>query len=701
VGDYQVSAAADGFRLLRPAAADVLPGTYDYVKLVLISETSRQPTEQTFVATVLRETAQGRTPARGAEVMIRPNGRPLSEALRAVADADGRVTFRIAQPGDYAALARSEGYQPAGRAVVVRTGETATAELVLKQSQATTPEQDRPESRPETTPGDRPLVQSFPYKSFVVCREGNRVVGVPGARLTFTQSGQERQVAMSANRGEFSVTLAEGNCAVQVKSPEGFEDATQNLLVRRNAQAEYIYVTRSPSERPTPSRDVPLQGYVVERSPKSSTGYAGLKDFQLVWQPRTTAGRRAVLQSGDLGRFSMELPADTYDVDIKPAIAGFNALRQTVRVEAGMRATYFIMERTPNSRDPGDLQVPPQRMKVEGNVVARSLQSRQGMTAVPGATLSFTPSAGQTQTVTSDGRGHFELSLAMGAYRVRIQGPRGFAGKTESLNVQAGLGPQRYVLEREQAGSQGGTEGASDDPATDRPANATLTVRVAERAKAGTRILAGAEVSVMSRNRKVATSRTDKQGAATMQVPPGEYDVTVTLSGYEAGRQRVVVTPKGGSATILLTRKTADGEAGGGSQGGTRGGGGNDPTGGVTPGSTGGSLPGPFVKPLGRPIGVSPGTAMKPAQLSLTVAVSYSNSRGGKTHPIANAQVVVLQAGQRRAAAKTDASGNGWVTLPPGRYDIQVTATNFQSRKVSVNLTQSETVRVSLETTLQ
>jgi uncharacterized membrane protein len=208
-----------------------------------------------------------------------------------------------------------------------------------------------------------------------------------------------------------------------------------------------------------------------------------------------------------------------------------------------------------------------------------------------------------------------------------------------------------------------------------------LTIRVAERAKVGTRMLAGAEVSVTSRNRKVAASRTDKQGSATMQVPPGEYDVTVMLSGYEAGRQRVVVSPKGSSATILLTRKSAENRA----SGGTRGGRGNDTQGSTNSGQNSGSG----------------GTAMRPAQLSLTVAVSYSNSRGGKAHPIANAQVVVLQVGQRRAAAKTDASGNGRVKLAPGRYDVQVTAADFQSRKVSVNLTESETVRVSLETTLQ
>ncbi len=666
-GAYQVTAAADGFRLLRPAAADVLPGTYDYVKLVLVSEESRQPTEQTLVTTVLQETLKGRIPAKGAEVMVRPNGRPLSEALRGIADADGRVTFKIAQPGNHTTLARLKGYEPAGRSVVVRAGETATEEFVLEQNKA-------------TTPGEETLPQSIPYTSFVVCREGNGVVGVPGAQLTFAQSGQERQVAMSAERGAFSVMLTEGNCIVQVKAPQGFEDATQKLLVRRGVQAEYIYVTRSPSVSPTPSRDVQVQGYVVERSTKSSTGYAGLMDFQLVWQPRTTAGRRAVLQAGDLGRFAVDLPADTYDVEVKPAIAGFNALRQTVRVEAGMKAAYFIMERTPGSRDPGVLPLPPQRVKVEGYVVASSAQSRQGMTAVPGATLWFTPSAGQSQAVTSDGRGHFELSLAMGDYRVRIQAPRGYTDKNESLNVQTGLGPQRYVLEREQTGSQGG-QGESNNSTDDRPGNATLTVRVAERAKVGTRMLAGAEVSATSRNRKVATSRTDKPGSATMQVPPGEYDVTVTLSGYEAGRQRVVVTRKGGSATILLTRKSA----GNGATGGSRGGRGNNTPGGTSSGQNGGSQ----------------GNAMRPAQLSLTVAVSYSNSKGGKTHPIANAQVVVLQAGQRRAVAKTDASGNGRVTLPPGRYDIQVTAADFQSRNVSVNLTKSETVRVSLETTLQ
>jgi hypothetical protein len=664
-GAYHVTAAADGFRLLRPASADVLPGTYDYVKLVLVSQESRPATEQTFVATVLQETIKGRIPVRGAEVMVRLNGRPLSEALRGVADADGRVTFRISQPGDYATLARLEGYQPAGRSIVVRAGETAAAELVLKLL----------ETQPGTTTGEETLSQAFPYRSFVVCRDGNEVVGVPGAQLTFAQSGQERQVATSAGRGAFSVTLTEGSCIVQVKAPQGFEDSTQKLLVRRDAQAEYIYVTRSPSVKPIASRDIAVQGYVVERSSKSSTGNAGLKDSQLVWQPRTTKGRRAVLQSGDLGRFSVELPPDTYDVDVKPAIAGFKALRQTVRVEAGMQATYFIMERTP-------ISVPPQRVKVEGIVVARSSQSRMGQTAVPGATLSITPSAGngQAQTVTSDSRGHFELSLAIGAYRVRIQAPRGLADKTETLNVQTGLGSQRFVLEREQAGS-GGEKGESNNSTDDRPGNATLTIRVAERAKVGTRMLAGAEVSVTSRNRKVATSRTDKPGSATMQVPPGEYDVTVMLSGYEAGRQRVVVTPKGSTATILLTRKSA----GNGATGGSRGGRGNDTQGGTNSGQNSGSL----------------GTAMKPAQLSLTVAVSYSNSKGGRAHPIANAQVVVLQAGQRRAAAKTDASGNGRVTLPPGRYDIQVTAADFQSRKVSVNLTESETVRVSLETTLQ
>jgi hypothetical protein len=635
------------------------------VKLVLVSQESRPATEQTFVATVLQETIKGRIPVRGAEVMVRLNGRPLSEALRGVADADGRVTFLISQPGDYATLARLEGYQPAGRSIVVRAGETAAAELVLKLL----------ETQPGTTTGEETLSQAFPYRSFVVCRDGNQVVGVPGAQLTFAQSGQERQVATSAGRGAFSVTLTEGSCIVQVKAPQGFEDSTQKLLVRRDAQAEYIYVTRSPSVKPIASRDIAVQGYVVERSSKSSTGNAGLKDSQLVWQPRTTKGRRAVLQSGDLGRFSVELPPDTYDVDVKPAIAGFKALRQTVRVEAGMQATYFIMERTP-------ISVPPQRVKVEGIVVARSSQSRMGQTAVPGATLSITPSAGngQAQTVTSDSRGHFELSLAIGAYRVRIQAPRGLADKTETLNVQTGLGSQRFVLEREQAGS-GGEKGESNNSTDDRPGNATLTIRVAERAKVGTRMLAGAEVSVTSRNRKVATSRTDKPGSATMQVPPGEYDVTVMLSGYEAGRQRVVVTPKGSTATILLTRKSA----GNGATGGSRGGRGNDTQGGTNSGQNSGSL----------------GTAMKPAQLSLTVAVSYSNSKGGRAHPIANAQVVVLQAGQRRAAAKTDASGNGRVTLPPGRYDIQVTAADFQSRKVSVNLTESETVRVSLETTLQ
>jgi hypothetical protein len=97
--------------------------------------------------------------------------------------------------------------------------------------------------------------------------------------------------------------------------------------------------------------------------------------------------------------------------------------------------------------------------------------------------------------------------------------------------------------------------------------------------------------------------------------------------------------------------------------------------------------------------GTAGGGPRRPTPVTLTVAVNH-RERSGRTYPVANAQVTILQSGRRLSVFRTDRNGNGNVPLLPGRYDVVATASNFKERRVSVNLTRSDRVSVSLQPTL-
>lgn len=227
-----------------------------------------------------------------AMVLVRPEKMP---SVRQTTDAQGETSYdlgRVSTPIWATIVAQKDGYGVDGTRTLLQPGESNEVTILLRKREQTgpTPPPDAPlvDSTPE--PDEPPLTaREVQFTSYLVYRNGDRVVGVPGGFVTFRPvprdvgvppedptyrmrqmdlngdgklSIAESEAAFLAEKGwrvptgelgRFTVTVPVGTYHVTPSAPQGFEGEVQTIEVMPTGTASYVYVTRITPAEPSAS----------------------------------------------------------------------------------------------------------------------------------------------------------------------------------------------------------------------------------------------------------------------------------------------------------------------------------------------------------------------------------------------------------------------------------------------------------------
>ena len=229
VGSYQVTAELPGYKTARSRPRTVFLGRFTVVDLTLVPAAEPKETAPgvlVLLAEVYEHTADdvtGKRPLDGATVLVRTPGQDLSQAKRAVSNAEGKVRLKVLSEGTYDALARKDGYRMARATVRISSGGENRAELILEKEAESMPPSQPPQQELvvralvyERTSDDvtskRPLTGAE-----VIIRGGEElfgepVLGVTGmngeARIAVPRPGEYQAVARLRGYEPFAVTVA-------------------------------------------------------------------------------------------------------------------------------------------------------------------------------------------------------------------------------------------------------------------------------------------------------------------------------------------------------------------------------------------------------------------------------------------------------------------------------------------------------------
>lgn len=157
------------------------------------------------------------------------------------------------------------------------------------------------------------------------------------------------------------------------------------------------------------------------------------------------------------------------------------------------------------------------------------------------------------------------------------------------------------------------------------------------------RPLPGAQVTVQSGSRSLASGATGPNGTVRLVLPPGEYEIIVSHPGYATGRTNVRFEQGPASTAVMLSRSLA-----------------TQPT---TP-----AAPPPM-----------------PTSAALQVQVAARDS-AGRFQMLPEAQVTVSRGREVIASQKTDANGYTAFRLPPGEYDLAIAKDGYESQRSAMTL---------------
>ncbi|OHB86359.1 MAG: hypothetical protein A2V98_16980 [Planctomycetes bacterium RBG_16_64_12] len=590
-------------------------------------------------------------------------------------DPEGRY-HRDLSAGRYQVVATAEGYRPA----------TSGLRRVFPQKYTLVNLTLVPEAKPEPPPA-RLAFNGVVYEKLPDSTERRPL---PGASVLIHRGDATiADAARNTTDEDGKVTLevaGEGDYVVLAQKRGYKPTGTRVTITRDGDNTASIILLKQPTEtEPAPTSTVPTEepqtvtGYVVYRSPASRTGVYGVPGAQLHWRRVDgDASLKRQTVAGNVGRYSLELPEGTYQVEVKPP-SGYQGASERVVVRWGMEPKYFFLTRLeqPATERPAGEKVP-----VQGYVLTRSKTSPTGFMRVPDAQTIWTHTVGPArQTATANRRGELSLMLEAGNYDVLVKAPAGFKEARQQVAVHQDMRPAYLVLDRIAAtptpdatapGAATLPRPIPGEPTPGEPNAAgpvALNVRVLERvATNATRPVAGAEIVIGQDHRRAASGRSDANGLASFQLRRGACGIWVRHQGYEAAREYVALTSASNNRDVFLTRTSP-------------------PTPQVPP-----TRPSPQ-RPPARPAPQRPPARPTPeAPATFTLQVVGAELRGRETgrapqlKPLAGAEIKILQGGDPVATGESDKAGRYSVRVKPGTYQVHVARQDFLPRQETVTV---------------
>ena len=495
-GRYQVIAQAGGYKPAMSGAHDVFAGRRTIVNLQLVAEPA---TELVFVGTVFeRDGEKPRRPLPGATVLLRKEGEPLSAALRGTSDPRGVVRLTPSGTGRYQALARKDGFEPAGVPVEVLAGETrAELELVRAESPA------QPTLTMRVVDGKEPM--------------GRPVLG---AQIRITQTGRAVSTGSTDAAGGFHIQMPAGSYRVDVSRTGHVPAGLDIVLADRDVTREVILL---PRDLPQPEKTTRLTLDVVERSGTTLRAIPGADVVLIRHGQRVQSGR-----TGADGRFETRVAAATYRVEASRA--GFDpaAVDLVVGSEDVQRQVVLVRR---------DVPQPPGKRTLTVTVV----ESPRPLTTVPvgGAEVVISQHGVRVAGGPADRDGHFAAALPAGTYLVSVTKTEYNPGSAP-VTLSDRDGNRQIVLARK------------DISPTEKP---ELTVQVFERLRTGLRPLPGADIVVSQHGRRIASGRAGADGRHAFRLPPGAYHVDVSRAGFTRSDIDVTMSDRNLLREVVLVRK--------------------------------------------------------------------------------------------------------------------------------------------------
>lgn len=647
-GEWRAAVSADGFEsLVDPDPIEIIEGSTRERDFVLQRKTQVLPTDSGIRGTVSVPQGVNRPDEIAVRIDSLTPGVVTSDEDPIIVDGDGQFERNLPS-GKYRVIAKAEGFQPAIRPLVLVFPARFThvdLQLLPLPTDGAVPETTKPET----------LI----VKVSVWERAGRAMQPIEGARVMLRRDGQELKdamvVATEANGiAEFDIPITDSGSYIALAQADGYSPGGAKLTVGPDEpNSASIELQKSAEE--TPEELVTATGYVAYRDEASPTGLFGIPGTRLDWRSSKSQEIVATFQSEAQGRFEVELPAETYTVQLTPPV-GFRGDTAEVTVRLGMQPVTLVLERTE--------RVEPLRpVQVTGYVVTSSLRAEGRYVGIAGADIHWTSRSGADVTVRTDLRGRFVATLFPDRYMAGVSAS-GYGGIEEAVTVEEGMEPVRFILERKPEREDGV-----------RPL-ATLVVRVSERLEADrprrvpmvvipstARPVSNAEVEIAAGSTDVDSGRTDARGLYSAQLEPGRYTLKVTHRGHEPAAQQVLLTPAGDSIDILLT-----------------------PTAATLPPQHEHWVTVRVVEKVVKP--VQDGNQRDPSQRR-----QRRNPPTQITQPVANATVKAYAGRNEVASEQTDQTGVARIKLPGGSYRLEVSRQGFEPAQQSVTIANDDVTR--------
>jgi hypothetical protein len=511
-GEYVAEAHLHGFRA-GSGKGTVQLGQSHEIGIELVKEAA-PPVE--LALSVVVSDFMTKKPLAGARVLARHAEQSLAEGARATTDAKGEAVLKATRTGSYTVMAQHFGYEPGGAKIEVIAQRTSRLALALKpvSSPADQTEPVKPvEPKPPTEDRDaKPLV----ITGYVAYREvTGQLRSVPDAKLVWERIAPLKptvtEFAVARRTGRYQVEVPVGTYQVRVQPPPGFESLLERVGVDPTTQEKYFIVRRSEGQpTPSPVDLVSVKGLVVVEA--SGGRYVGIPGAEIHFVRSAGA---AMSESGTGGDFGVQLAADAYRVFVRAK--GYEPLESRAEVRSGMTPLRYVLKRS---------EEPSVGFALTINVVERArtmVAALMRPVADAQVQLSF---EGRSLSGETNSSGQFSTRVKPGAYTVRVTKP-GYSPATGEVQVSNRNVTQQIVLTREE----------DSQPEPNR--KPTLTVRVSRHVerppmtiKPTGSALAGAQVTVLSGSKPVASGTTSAAGTYAVQLAPGNYSVKVEAQGF-------------------------------------------------------------------------------------------------------------------------------------------------------------------------
>lgn len=609
-GPCRVLAAADGYRSATSRPQVVFPGRYTVVDLVLTAKTPPAPTppeppkkehppvpppepaKLVLHGEIYEQSARDTTPRplAGASVLVRGPNQPLSQALRATSDQQGKVRFELPAAGPYTMMAQKPGYEPGGTRLQVAAGAEQTAKVTLRKKSADVVTPVEPPKEPDLV-----TVQGFVLTP--AARSPTGYTRVPHAKTTWTPAaGGGAKTAAADGRGELSVALPPGTYDVFVQGPEGFQDAKKQVVIREPMRRQTFILERTgktvgpyPPPPPTPpigpvkpsperpekppvpaiaTLNVHVQGYDSNGHPRPLAD-AEVTIFRR--QQRVTSGR-----TDAQGRISFQISPGL--CGIVAGAGGYEKGRKLVTVRPGETTEeicldiHWVTGPKPSPDKPPEKEPPEPKPTAPATLHVRVLErvATNVTRPVAGASILIGQRRERAASGRSDAQGNATFELRPGPCAIMVSRD-GFVPAREQATLRPGPTTQEVYIRRASRSSGDEPRPKEDQPGPDGPHRKVRPERqetpFAVQVFGGsaghergtglqTKPLAGAQVRILDAGRPIASGTTDGAGRFTGRLKPGSYQVHVAHPDYQPREQPFPLGDSPATTRLLLRPKT-------------------------------------------------------------------------------------------------------------------------------------------------